>query len=55
MIQVLLHTSEVGNAAAFLCSSMASGITGEIMHVDNGFNIMGMSEHFAEHINSAEA
>lgn len=37
---------EVGNAAAFLCSDLASGITGEIMYVDAGFNIMGMSEKF---------
>lgn len=29
---------EVGNAAAFLCSDLASGITGEILHVDAGFN-----------------
>ncbi len=29
---------EVGNAAAFLCSDLASGITGEIMYVDGGFN-----------------
>jgi len=29
---------EVGNAAAFLCSDLASGITGEIMYVDAGFN-----------------
>ena len=29
---------EVGNAAAFLCSNLASGITGEIMYVDGGFN-----------------
>jgi enoyl-[acyl-carrier protein] reductase I len=29
---------EVGNAAAFLCSNMASGITGEITYVDGGFN-----------------
>ena len=34
---------EVGNAAAFLCSDLASGITGEILHVDAGYNIMGMS------------
>lgn len=33
---------EVGNAAAFLCSDLASGITGEIMYVDCGYNIMGM-------------
>lgn len=29
---------EVGNAAAFLCSDLASGVTGEIMYVDAGFN-----------------
>jgi enoyl-[acyl-carrier protein] reductase I len=29
---------EVGNAAAFLCSDLASGITGEIVHVDAGFH-----------------
>lgn len=33
---------EVGNAAAFLCSDMASGITGEIMYVDGGFNTTSM-------------
>ena len=34
---------EVGNAAAFLCSDLAHGITGEITYVDAGYNIMGMS------------
>src|SRR5512143_464908 len=29
---------EVGNAAAFICSDLASGITGEITYVDAGFN-----------------
>ncbi len=29
---------EVGNAAAFLCSPLASGVTGEILHVDGGFS-----------------
>jgi len=29
---------EVGNASAFLCSDLASGITGEITYVDGGFN-----------------
>lgn len=33
-----ITTEEVGNAAAFLCSDLASGITGEILHVDCGFN-----------------
>ena len=34
---------EVGNAAAFLSSDLASGITGEILYVDAGYNIMGFS------------
>ena len=34
---------EVGNVAAFLCSDLASGITGEITYVDAGFNIVGMT------------
>jgi len=34
---------EVGNAAAFLCSDLASGITGEIMYVDAGANTAAMS------------
>lgn len=33
---------DVGNAAAFLCSDLASGIAGEILYVDGGFNIVGM-------------
>jgi len=33
---------EVGNAAAFLCSNLASGITGQILYVDAGYEIMGM-------------
>ncbi|SSP82551.1 NADH-dependent enoyl-ACP reductase [Acinetobacter baumannii] len=35
---------EVGNAALFLCSPWASGITGEILYVDAGFNTVGMSQ-----------
>jgi len=34
---------DVGNAAAFLCSDLAAGITGEIIYVDNGFSSVGMS------------
>jgi enoyl-[acyl-carrier protein] reductase I len=33
--------AEVGATAAFLCSDAARGITGEVLHVDSGFNIMG--------------
>jgi enoyl-[acyl-carrier protein] reductase I len=32
---------DVGNAAVFLCSDLASAVTGEIMYVDGGFNVMG--------------
>jgi enoyl-[acyl-carrier protein] reductase I len=39
---------EVGNVGAFLCSDLASGITGEITYVDAGFNNVGMSERFLE-------
>lgn len=35
---------EVGNAALFLCSPWASGITGEILYVDGGFNTVAMSQ-----------
>jgi enoyl-[acyl-carrier protein] reductase I len=31
----------VGGAALFLASPLASGITGEVMYVDCGYNIMG--------------
>jgi enoyl-[acyl-carrier protein] reductase I len=34
--------TEVGNTAAFLCSDLASGITGQIIYVDSGYCIMGM-------------
>jgi enoyl-[acyl-carrier protein] reductase I len=32
---------EVGDTAAFLASDLSSGITGEIIYVDTGYNIMG--------------
>ena len=35
-------TRDVGNAAAFLCSDLAAGVTGEILYVDNGFSTVGM-------------
>src|SRR5882672_9699429 len=34
---------DVGNAATFLCSPMAAGVTGEILYVDSGFSTVGMS------------
>lgn len=37
-----VEPAEVGRAASFLLSEAASGITGETLHVDTGYNIMGM-------------
>jgi enoyl-[acyl-carrier protein] reductase I len=37
-------TDEVGNTAAFLCSDLASGITGEITYVDAGFNTTAIGQ-----------
>lgn len=34
---------DVGNAAAFLCSDLAAGITGQVLYVDAGYNIVGMA------------
>ena len=33
---------EVANTALFLCSDMATGITGEVLHVDTGYHVMGI-------------
>ncbi|HVF40771.1 MAG TPA: enoyl-[acyl-carrier-protein] reductase [Gemmatimonadaceae bacterium] len=38
-----LTAEEVGSAAAFLCSPLASGITGTTIYVDKGYHTMGMS------------
>lgn len=35
---------DVGNTAAFLCSDLSAGITGEVVHVDGGFNIAAMHD-----------
>ena len=37
-----VELEEIGNAALFLCSNMSSAITGEIMYVDCGYNIIGV-------------
>jgi enoyl-[acyl-carrier protein] reductase I len=34
---------EVGDAALFLVSALSRGVTGEVIHVDGGFHVMGMS------------
>ncbi len=38
-----VNIEDVGNVAAFLCSDLAAGITGEITYVDAGYNIVGMA------------
>ena len=43
-----VSTEDVGNAATFLCSDMARGVTGEILYVDNGFSTVGMAFPEAE-------
>jgi len=37
-----LEAMDVGNAAAFLSSPLAGGITGSVVYVDNGYHAMGM-------------
>jgi enoyl-[acyl-carrier protein] reductase I len=36
-----LEAREVGAVAAFLCSPLASGVTGSVVHVDKGYHAMG--------------
>jgi enoyl-[acyl-carrier protein] reductase I len=37
-----VEAREVGGAALFLCSDLSSAVTGEVIHVDCGYNIMGI-------------
>jgi enoyl-[acyl-carrier protein] reductase I len=43
-----ISQEEVAKAALFLLSDLSSGITGEVMHVDAGYNILGMMEPVEE-------
>jgi enoyl-[acyl-carrier protein] reductase I len=45
---------DVGNAAAFLCSDLAAGITGEITYVDAGYNTIGMRPLSADDAEDSE-
>ncbi len=40
-LQQNITIEDVGNAALFLCSDMAAKVTGEILYVDSGYNVMG--------------
>jgi enoyl-[acyl-carrier protein] reductase I len=35
---------DVGGAAVFLCSNLSSKVTGQVLYVDSGYNILGVSE-----------
>ncbi len=63
MLQLYEHVSpigrnitheEVGRAGAFLLSDASQGITGEILHVDGGYNIMGSPGRMLERIRDAQ-
>lgn len=43
-IRRVVTIEDVGNTAAFLCSDLSAGITGEVVHVDGGFNVAVMNE-----------
>jgi enoyl-[acyl-carrier protein] reductase I len=45
---------EVGRSGAFLLSDMSDGITGEILHVDGGYNIMGSPGRLLQSVKLAE-
>ena len=63
MLQLYEHMSpigrnithdEVGNVGAFLLSDMSDGITGEIMHVDGGYNMMGSPGRLIDKIKESQ-
>jgi len=41
-LQQNVTSEDIGNTAVFLCSDLASKITGEVLFVDSGYNIMGL-------------
>ncbi|HZT08035.1 MAG TPA: enoyl-ACP reductase [Chloroflexota bacterium] len=43
-LQRNVTTEDIGNAAVYLCSDLAAGVTGEVHFVDAGFNIVGVTE-----------
>ena len=42
-LRKLVSQEEVGNTALWLCSDLASAVTGEVVHVDAGYNILGLT------------
>ena len=45
---------EVGGSAVYLISDLSSGVTGEVHHVDSGYNIIGMKDEEAPDISVVE-
>ena len=44
---------EAGQSGKFLLSDMSSGITGEIMHLDGGYNAMGSPGRLLDEVKAA--
>ena len=44
---MLYEVITVGNAAAFLSSDLAAGISGEVLYVDGGYHVVAMAEQDA--------
>jgi enoyl-[acyl-carrier protein] reductase I len=49
-----IDAADVGHTAAFLCSPLASAITGSVVYVDNGFHAMGMAVEKTERKTTVE-
>jgi len=43
-----ITTEDVGNAAVFLASELSSKTTGQVIFIDSGYNIMGITEKFGD-------
>ena len=44
-----IETDDIGKAAVYLLSDLASGVTGETHHVDAGYHAIAMQHHIADH------
>lgn len=47
-LQKEITTEDVGNTAVFLASDLASKTTGQVVFVDSGYNIMGLTTNFGD-------
>ncbi len=53
-LQRNVTVGEVGNAGAYLLSDLSDGVTGEILHVDGGYNAMGSPGRIVNHVPKEE-